>query len=45
VTVGGSFIKYGAGSKESVKIEHDCPDHREAIQLIIKTLQDPRSAY
>ena len=42
VTVGGSFIKYAAGANESVKSEHDCPDHREAIQLILKTLQDPK---
>lgn len=42
VTVGGSFIQYAAEGKETLKIEQDCPTHREAIQLILNTLQDPK---
>jgi acetate kinase len=41
VTVGGSFIKHTAQGRETVKIEHDCPNHREALSLIIRTLLDP----
>lgn len=42
VTIGGSFIKHEAAGKDEVKIEHDCPDHTEAIQLILNTLTDPK---
>ncbi len=42
VTVGGSFIQYAAEGREAIKIERDCPTHREAIQLILSTLQDPK---
>jgi acetate kinase len=42
VTVGGSFINhYSKRSGKKVKREHDCPHHRDAIELIVTTLLDP----
>jgi acetate kinase len=42
VTVGGSFINhYSKKSGKKIKKEHDCPHHREAIELIVQTLLDP----
>jgi len=38
VTIGGSFISHKAKGKEEVVINHDCPTHTDAIDLIIKTL-------
>ncbi|MCL2209919.1 MAG: acetate kinase [Treponema sp.] len=38
VTIGGSFITHKAKGKEEVVINHDCPTHTDAIDLIIKTL-------
>jgi len=40
VTQGGSFIKHKARGKEEYKLEHDCHDHKVAIELIMKTLVD-----
>jgi acetate kinase len=42
VTVGGSFITHYARGKGETTIEHECGDHREAIDLIIRTLLDER---
>ena len=42
VTVGGSFISHYAKGRETVTIEQDCPNHRVAIDLIIRTLLDPK---
>ncbi len=42
VTVGGSFIQHSTQGKDKVKIEHDCPNHREALALVIRTLLDPQ---
>jgi acetate kinase len=42
VTVGGSFISHYAGGRQTVTIEHDCPNHRVAIDLIIRTLLDTK---
>ena len=42
VTIGGSFITHKAKGKEEVVLNHDCPTHTEAIDLIIKTLTDPK---
>ncbi len=42
VTVGGSFISHYAKGRPTVTIEHDCPNHRVAIDLIIRTLLDPK---
>jgi len=41
VTIGGSFIKHEVPGRDTVKIESDCPTHKEAIELILKTLTDP----
>ena len=41
VTIGQSFIQYSANGNDSVKVMHDCPDHKEAIKLILATLTDP----
>jgi acetate kinase len=40
VTLGGSFINHKAKGKEEVTIQHDCPTHTDAVDLIIKTLTD-----
>lgn len=41
VTQTGSVIKHNAKGKEEYKHEKDCPDHKTAIELIMKTLVDP----
>jgi acetate kinase len=42
VTVGGSFINhYSKKSGAKIKKDHDCPHHRDAIELIVSTLLDP----
>ena len=41
VAIGGSFIKHEVPGRDTVKIESDCPTHKEAIELILKTLTDP----
>lgn len=41
VTQSGSFIKYSPHNHDVAKIEHDCPDHTEAIKLILSTIVDP----
>jgi acetate kinase len=41
VSIGGSFIKHHARGKQEAEIKHNCPDHKEAISLIIRTLLDP----
>ena len=38
VTIGGSFIKHEVYKKEKVKIERECPTHKEAINLILEVL-------
>lgn len=40
VTQSGSFIKHKARGKEEYKLDHECPDHKVAIELIMKTLVD-----
>ncbi|GHV69710.1 acetate kinase [Spirochaetia bacterium] len=40
VTVGGSFITHKAKGKEEIVMQHDCPNHTDAVELIIKTLTD-----
>ncbi|MCL2478402.1 MAG: acetate kinase [Treponema sp.] len=42
VTVGGSFIKHQAKGREEYVANHDCPTHTDAVNLIIKTLTDPK---
>jgi acetate kinase len=42
VTIGGSFINHKVKGKEEITINHDCPTHTDAVDLIIKTLTDPK---
>lgn len=41
VGIDGSFIKHEATGKEEVKIESPCPTHKEAMTLLIDTIQHP----
>jgi len=41
VTIGGSFIRHKVAGSEEIKVEHDCPNHNEAIDLIFRFLLDP----
>ncbi len=41
VTIGDSLCTHEVPGREPVKIEHDCPDHREAIKLVLEVLQHP----
>ncbi len=38
VTISDSFIKHEVPGKDAYKEEHECPDHKVAIDLIIRTL-------
>ena len=38
VTVGGSFIKHEVPGRDTVKLQFECPTHKEAIELILNTL-------
>ncbi len=38
VTIGDSFCVHEVPGKDAVKIEHDCPTHREAVHLIVNLL-------
>lgn len=38
VTIGGSFITHEVMGNNKVRIERDCPTHKEAISLIMETL-------
>jgi len=41
VVVGGSFIQQEVPGRQKYKVEHECPNHTVAMDLIIKTLTDP----
>ncbi len=41
VTIEGGFIVHEVPGRKTYREEHGCPDHRVAIQLIMKTLADP----
>lgn len=41
VTIGGSFCIHEVTGRDKVKIEQDCPTHREAVSLILKLLVSP----
>ena len=41
VTVGNSFCVHEVNHGEMLTLQHDCPNHREAIKLIIDTLIHP----
>ena len=43
VTVGGSFINHKVKGREEITINHDCPTHTDAVDLIIKTLTDSKT--
>lgn len=38
VIIGGSFIRHEVPGRKPVTVEEECADHKEAIQLIIKTI-------
>ncbi len=38
VTIGKSFCVHEVPGRDEVTIQHECPDHKEAIKLIIDTL-------
>ena len=40
VIVGDSFIEHDVPGRESYKLQQDCADHREAIDLVIRTVTD-----
>ena len=42
VTIGGACITHFAKCRSTLEKEHDCPNHREAVDLIITTLLDPK---
>ncbi|MCK9173191.1 MAG: acetate kinase [Desulfuromonas thiophila] len=42
VTIGDSFIVHEVPGRDSYKEHHECPDHRVAIDLIIRTLIHPQ---
>ncbi|TVQ39404.1 MAG: acetate kinase [Spirochaetaceae bacterium] len=42
VTQEGSVIRHKARGKDEFEKQQPCPDHREAIQLIISTILDPQ---
>ncbi len=41
VTIGGSFCVHEVTGRDAVKIEHDCPTHKEAVHLILDLLVSP----
>ncbi|MDR1898530.1 MAG: acetate kinase [Treponema sp.] len=43
VTIGGSFISHKVKGRDEITVEHDCPTHTDAVDLIIKTLTDPKT--
>ena len=40
VTIGDSFIVHEVPGREDYREEHECPDHKTAVHLIIKILTD-----
>lgn len=42
VTIGDSFIIHEVPGRETYREEYECPDHKVAIHLIIKTLTDSK---
>ena len=40
VTLSGSFINHKLKGKEEITVNHDCPTHLDAVNLIMKTLTD-----
>ena len=42
VGIGKSYIQQSGLGREPIKFDHECANHKEAIQLIIDTLLDPK---
>jgi acetate kinase len=42
VTIGGSSISHKAKGKSDYEESHECPNHKVAVELIIKTITDPK---
>jgi acetate kinase len=42
VTIGDSFIVHEVPGREAFEEEHNCPTHQAAIDLIIRTVTDPK---
>ncbi|ORJ55908.1 acetate kinase [Geothermobacter hydrogeniphilus] len=42
VTIGDSFIIHEVPGRETYREEYECPDHKVAIHLIVKTLTDSK---
>jgi acetate kinase len=38
VGIGGSFCAHELPGRDKITVQHDCPDHREAIKLVVATL-------
>lgn len=41
VTIGQSFCIHEVAGRDAVKVEHECPTHREAVHLILDLLVSP----
>ena len=41
VTIGGAFCQHQVPGREKVRIDHECPNHKEAIKLVMETLVHP----
>ncbi len=42
VTIGGSYCTHEVTGRDEVKVERDCPTHREAVNLILELLVHPQ---
>ncbi|HOP32790.1 MAG TPA: acetate kinase [Candidatus Hydrothermia bacterium] len=40
VAIGNSFILHELPGRDPVKIDHECPDHKVAIELVLKIISD-----
>jgi acetate kinase len=43
ISIGGSFIEHEESGREPIKIVRDCPNHEEALKLIVETITDPKT--
>ena len=41
VTIGGSFCEHEVTGRDKVKLERECPTHKEAVELILELLVSP----
>ena len=42
VTIGGSYCTHEVTGRDEVKVERDCPTHKEAVNLILELLVHPQ---